>query len=302
MKHVVCEQCGKNVPLNETFMAFGRGLCQPCTEEDFARHDQLEFKDDSVVRRHDPTICVECGKDHGSEELPLLMKLPVCEECGFKYRHRPYPGWLKASFIGLLVLLAVACARNYRFFAAYVEMRQSQRAFAEHDLDKAAALMTQASGHVPENRELESMASLYAGLHLLMNDRATEAVPLLQKARNLVRNNPGLERLLDSAEAGAAFEEKDYDKFLAKALEITKKAGADWQAIAQVASAYACKYAVTGDELFKKQSLEFLDKAGKQIGADHPDFKEYESRIRHRLQSREIISRREYNKRFPGGG
>jgi hypothetical protein len=70
-----------------------------------------------------------------------------------------------------------------------------------------------------------------------------------------------------------------------------------------IASAYACKYAVTGNEQFKQQSLEFLKKAkiiSEQQGRLN-DFEEYEDRILHRLETREIISRKEFIQKFPNG-
>ena len=71
----------------------------------------------------------------------------------------------------------------------------------------------------------------------------------------------------------------------------------------QVASAYACKFAVTGDEQFKLLSLNFLQKA-KTLSLQQgslADFETYEDRILHRIETREIISADEFNKKFPNG-
>lgn len=158
--------------MNETLLVFERGLCQACAEQELATRDQSELHQGAVARRFDPTVCAQCGKDGGSEDMPLLMKMPICEECGWTFRHRPYPGWLKASFVGLLVLLAVAMVRNYRFFAAYVEMRHAQRAFSRGDIERAADLMGAANEHVPENAEIAAMAGLFRGVQLLAADKA----------------------------------------------------------------------------------------------------------------------------------
>jgi hypothetical protein len=58
---------------------------------------------------------------------------------------------------------------------------------------------------------------------------------------------------------------------------------------------------VTDDPAYQKQSLEMLQKA-KQLAQGNPDaekgFEEYAERIRYRLDSRKIISRQEYDRKF----
>lgn len=44
-----------------------------------------------------------------------------------------------------------------------------------------------------------------------------------------------------------------------------------------------------------------IEAASKMKGADGPAFAEYLDRIRYRLDTREIISRGEYQRRFPNG-
>ena len=67
-----------------------------------------------------------------------------------------------------------------------------------------------------------------------------------------------------------------------------------------MASAYACKYAVTGDEQFKEESLKKLEEA-RSVAGNNEVFEEYQQRILHRLYTREIIKRDEFIKRFPNG-
>ena len=99
---------------------------------------------------------------------------------------------------------------------------------------------------------------------------------------------------------GVAFNEKDYGKFLEIAKAYNKANGSNSFSLSMLASAYACNYAVTGDENFKKQSLGNMEQAVAMAGED-PGLIEYSQRIRHRLSSREIIKKKEFDKRFPDG-
>ena len=69
-------------------------------------------------------------------------------------------------------------------------------------------------------------------------------------------------------------------------------------------SALACKYAVTGDANLRKQSEDML-KESQERAKSTPEgvkwFEEYAERIHHRLQSREIIDKTEYDRRFRQG-
>jgi hypothetical protein len=101
-------------------------------------------------------------------------------------------------------------------------------------------------------------------------------------------------------DAGTAFESKDYDTFLSIAARLWKKSP-DAATAGEMSSALACKYAVTGDMAYRTQSLEMLKKA-KQLAQGNPEaekfFEEYAGRIRYRLDSRKIISKQEYDRKF----
>jgi hypothetical protein len=73
------------------------------------------------------------------------------------------------------------------------------------------------------------------------------------------------------------------------------------QAVAGLASAYACKYAATGNEKFRKESLKRLDQARRLAGPKSLPMQEYVERIQHRLDTRQILTREEFAKRFPSG-
>ncbi len=136
---------------------------------------------------------------------------------------------------------------------------------------------------------------------MLSEDQAAEAVPLLRQS--MLRFPPEwrreIEVVLLHAEGSAAFDAKDYDTFLAKQEEVLRRQPGDAMAVAAVASAHACKYATTGEARHKEQSLRYLEQATQR--APGPDAEEYRQRILHRLETREIITRAEFHRRFPQG-
>lgn len=288
--------------MNETLQVLGRSLCRPCAETEAEGHDEEALANGGVVRQVDPTVCAQCGADNGEGELPLISQLPVCRQCEDSLRNRPYPAWLKLSFAALVALAIFSLAWNWRFWAAYREMQQMQRAMRSSKFDDAAALAEAAARHVPEVPELAAVADFNRGIVLLTNDQSAEAVQAFGKARQGGRQmGPVLDQMTLRAEAGAAFDRKDYDEFLAKMQAYAASAPGDQYAVAGVASAYACKYAVGGAEEDRDLALKNLDDAAKLAHSNVPDFQDFRDRIEHRLETREIMKQKEFQRRFPSG-
>ncbi len=300
MRYSVCEACGQSHPANEMFTVFGRSLCEGCGDQ-FLANRTGEVPPGSVTAQVDPTVCARCKADALDRELPLLAGVPMCDACQHALRHRPFPAWVKLSFAGLLGLAVLSFVLNLRFFLGYLEMRRAFRAFQGGDIVAASDLMRAAAQHVPEAPYLKDVAAFYRGLELLSEDKSAEAVPLLRQGMLRVppESRREVEVVLLHAEAGAAFDAKDYDTFLAKQEEILRRQPGDGMALAGVASAHACKYATTGAASHKEQALRLLEQATQRTPG--PEVAEYRQRILHRLKSREIITRAEFYRRFPQG-
>jgi hypothetical protein len=163
-----------------------------------------------------------------------------------------------------------------------------------------------------ENSALASEVTSIADRIAAANKKYNEAVELdrkhqwedaARKMREASKQYPEQTQLAyaaESMEEGVPFEKQDYDGFL-KLTEAHWNSGPqDFMRAGALASALACKYAVTGDPQFLARSEEMLQKAHEL--AQTPDelkvFTEYEERIRYRLKSREIIDTDEYNRRF----
>ncbi|HWR16974.1 MAG TPA: hypothetical protein VN577_19250 [Terriglobales bacterium] len=142
--------------------------------------------------------------------------------------------------------------------------------------------------------EVESAQKKYIEEH-----NEEEAMQLLDKA---IKDYPEWQVPREQKkvfEVGLAFDHKDYDKFLSLAQE-SYRTKPDSMSTAQVASALACKYAVTGEPQFRTDAEQMLAKA-RDLATDDTqttEYQEYYERIMHRLDSREIISREEYNRKY----
>ena len=296
MNMVRCDGCGGDFSMNDTQVVREQVFCNECCEEFLSENKEVTGAE--VCRQMDPTVCINCGADNGQESLGTMAGLATCEQCQDYFRHRPFPAWIKGAMVGLIALVVFSLLWNARFVRAYFEMKESFKILVEGDFEQASSKMESARQRVPESEMLEVLSSYQRGLFLLNQGKSAESLKLLQECRE--KMGPVLDEVIMQAKMGVAFDEKDYDKFLALSLEEIASKPDEAYSLQMAASAYACKYAVTGDEQFKEKSLANLERAGIFSG-DNPDLKAYEQRIRHRLYSREIIEREEFVKRYPDG-
>ena len=99
MKQANCDQCHQLVPVNETLSLLGRQLCRPWRPKRCRGIPKGKITADSITRHVDSTVCAQCGTDDGEAELPTLANVPLCSSCERYFRNRPYPAWLKLSFV-----------------------------------------------------------------------------------------------------------------------------------------------------------------------------------------------------------
>lgn len=253
----------------------------------------------SVVRLTDPTVCAKCGTDWGDRDLTEGGgRVALCERCREAARNYAFPNWIKISFAALLVVAAIDFALNFHYLVAMHEAKKAAR-LMRTDPDRGAAMAESALARVPDSQMLKVFAKVFRAASLLQHEHSSEAMAMLEPVRRSGVADEMVDDLYTAARIGVAFDRKNYDEFLSLSLDLMKKHPNEPNVIGGVASAYACKYAVTGDDSFKRLSLDFLDSARRRAGKDNPDFAEYEARIQHRLATREIIDAAEYHRRFP---
>ncbi len=283
--------------MNETLTLEGGVLCIDCCDQALK---EGEYTQEDISDQHDSTVCANCQKDNDQTAFEELAGLPICPECQHFFYHRPFPQWIKTALVGVILLVLVSLGWNMRFIRGYIDLRQSFKCLEQGDLLAASDYMFSVSRRVPRFQETYIMGSLYKGIYLLQQDKPQEALDSFKVCRGKVPPDVELDALIRNAEIAVAFDNKDYDGFLAITLQSLEDTPHESFAIASVASAFACKYAATGDEKFKQQSLEKLKQAGNLSQGDEVH-KEYAQRILHRLHSREIITREQFYEKFPDG-
>ena len=153
------------------------------------------------------------------------------------------------------------------------------------------------------NRAMQAYDKAEAASKLAANEgHEIEAARLMHEAAALYPESSELAIAADMYDEGAAYARQDYDSFVA----LTEKV---WNEVPQsdtaaaVASALACKYAVSGDLNYRQRSEEMLAKAQQLAHGDaahEQEFQEYSERIRYRLDTRQIISKQQYDEKFRG--
>jgi hypothetical protein len=140
---------------------------------------------------------------------------------------------------------------------------------------------------------------------LLDNNKDEEAEKLMSEAAAIYPESKdlalGAERYADNAAISSAWKRRDYDTFLTIANAAMQRHPSEPAQMATVASALACKYAVTGDPEFRRRAEILLSEAkalSEKSREDQARYQEYSERIRHRLDTREIIDKAEYDRRF----
>lgn len=299
MRRTTCQDCVREFQLSETYKMEDKIYCKNCLERVLANRKVIK-KENAIVRQTDPTVCFNCGFDNNQTELSQVAGLPVCSKCGDFFRNRPFPVWIKASFIVIVGLVVFSFVFNFRFIKSYYFIKQASRAFQKGDLEKTINLAKSASNLVPEDVYLNLEVFYFEGLYYLEQEKWLDAVDAFNKCNGLSQEYYNYEDGILSAKIGLSFDNKDYDSFLRYALELQTKYPEDSIFNGQVASAYACKYAVTGDNQYKEKTLENLKKS-KELSGNNPAYKEYEQRISYRLSTREIIDKKEFDKKFPNG-
>ena len=295
MREQTCEQCGQKHGLNELISVFGSVLCRSCGDQKLNASDKDQINEKTVFPLSDPTVCARCGTDGGSQEFPLFLDMPICQTCKDTMVNYRYPAWVKAFFAGILIIVVFSLVWNFRFFQARVLMEQAIKAgFAQGNVEAGSNKMQKASNLVPESHELRVLSHYLEGVRAIRKDDCQSALDHFQNCNELPEAYQ-VELFQRTAEIGVAFDNKDYQKFLELAMGLRDSNPNDSTAEGQIASAYACLYAERGDESDKQKALEHLQRAeDKTTPNDRERFKEYRERITYRLETRRILTRKEY--------
>jgi hypothetical protein len=153
-----------------------------------------------------------------------------------------------------------------RVNGALSKAHEAQRLFNLGEHEKAAKLMHEAAQEYPEAKDLHLGADYFEGY--------------------------------------AAFDRKDYALYLQLAQKSAATAPDNIAMIIWLANAQAASYAVSGDPALKEAATATLAKADAMASsnpASKPDFDHMAKRIRYRIDSRQIVSAEEYDRRVQTG-
>jgi tetratricopeptide (TPR) repeat protein len=105
----------------------------------------------------------------------------------------------------------------------------------------------------------------------------------------------------ESLDYSVAFYGGDYNTLLSLS-EAEWAKHPDYYAAAALAGAYACVYASGGDETIKEKAVAMMVQARTLASSkeEQSDLEEWEPRFNHRVQTRQIISREQYDSQFRG--
>ncbi|SDP32820.1 hypothetical protein SAMN05428975_1169 [Mucilaginibacter sp. OK268] len=245
------------------------------------------------------SVCAFCQQDFGDVTLNKLSVYPICDNCKLNLDKSIFPSWVKLFFAGVLVLVVFSIFWNWRFYSAYRNIKHANEAFGKQSFSGAANFMSEASAQVPEISDLAEMAAYFKAVDLLSKDKSAAALVQLEKCKDLSPNFHVKEYILQ-AQIGSGFDNKDYKLFLAASKSFLQLDTTQSQSWAGVSSAYACLYAQNNVDSLKQLSLKYFNKA-KTLDDTSVVAKEYYGLIQYRLDSRQIITRDQFHKKFPNG-
>jgi tetratricopeptide (TPR) repeat protein len=208
--------------------------------------------------------------------------------------------------VAAIALLVIAVAGSYFGIQRYRADRaisRAERALSEGHLDEAVRHL-QAAPDNDKTRPLKEAAAF--ALASQARDRFArgelrDAEAQLERAAQLYPGAEPIRSSLEAVQASLAFQQKDYARFLSVAEAAARRRPDSAVALGTLASALATQYAVTGDDALRVRAVDTLEqarKAAERSPEAQQQYDEYAPRIRHRLETREIIDRLEYDRRF----
>ncbi|MBL8966201.1 MAG: hypothetical protein JNG85_04270 [Spirochaetaceae bacterium] len=300
MRSITCSRCGAVAPRGESLEYRGSDYCGRCGDDLRGEADEGPEAFHPLV---DPTVCAFCGADGGDSEHAAAAGLPACPACAERLYRAPLPRWVRGFLAAVAAVLVVCTALNLPYYRAWLSIRRAGPALAAGEHERAAAFMGAASAALPDNRELEGVAALYAGLSLAAKGEEREA---LARFRTYLSLNPADQAARFQAlslESAVAFEDGDYRTFYRLQTEILAGDPADPMRRLAKASAAACLWAAYGEAERRAEAeatvaavLAGLPAGDREAAAAAG---EYARRIRFRIDTREIIDRDEYYRRHP---
>jgi hypothetical protein len=150
------------------------------------------------------------------------------------------------------------------------------------------------------NRWVQASEKANNAAQLYTEKKYREAAKSMHEAAAAYPELPSLADSADRLDYTVLFDAGDYDGLV----NLSEKLWArnhTYESAAGLAGAYACRYAVTGDDEIKRKATHMMDSARSLAKSkdDQDDLSEWQPRFDHRIQTRRILTREQYYSLFP---
>jgi tetratricopeptide (TPR) repeat protein len=150
------------------------------------------------------------------------------------------------------------------------------------------------------NRWVQASEKANNAAQLYKEKKYREAAKSMHEAAAAYPELPSLADSADRLDYTVLFDAGDYDGLV----NLSEKLWArnhTYESAAGLAGAYACRYAVTGDDEIKRKATHMMDSARSLAKSkdDQDDLSEWQPRFDHRIQTRRILTREQYYSLFP---
>jgi tetratricopeptide (TPR) repeat protein len=294
----ICSRCNADNGNSEFALVGQLPFCQPCRDYLYSNPYPKWLKAGLAVLLVLLVIALVHGRQYFQVGRDMYIGEKLVEQTSYAEAipHLQLTVKVAPHSNKAVLLLAKAALLNGNPDIAYQAVRghDNEKGFEEDtDFREVDNLFAHAASALDKAKKASELA--------LQPGKAAEAATLMRQAS---AEYPQMKVLQDAVifyDGGVAFEKKDYDLFLKLSQQGFEANPDSTEAAGVVASALACKYAVTGDVSWKQKTEEMLEKA-RQLSHRTPEdakaFEEYTERTRYRLTSREIIDKPEYDRRF----
>jgi len=149
------------------------------------------------------------------------------------------------------------------------------------------------------NRFAQASAKADTAAQMYKEKKYQEAAKNMHEAAAAYPVFPGFTEAANRLDYSVLFDARDYDGMVTLSEKLWSR-HQSYESAAGLAGAYACRYAVTGDDSVKQKAMEMMDKARSLAKSkdEQDDLMEWQPRFDHRIQTRKIVTKEEYDAMF----
>ena len=150
------------------------------------------------------------------------------------------------------------------------------------------------------NRWVQASEKANNAAQLYKEKKYREAAKSMHEAATTYPELPSFSDSADRLDYTVLFDAGDYDGLVALSEKLWAR-NQSYESAAALSGAYACRYAVTGDNGVKRKATEMIDRARSLAKSkdEQDNLSEWQPRFDHRIQTRKILTREQYYALFP---